>query len=326
MAPFCLLVPFWLLFAYCGWRRAIAVWPAALVVGGAYASTQLLISNLHGPWLASVVPALVSVTSLVGFLRVWRPAVVMHVNEAPLGKGDQRAPPPPAADDPATLSRRVVWKAWMPWLILTALVFLWGLPTVKQTLDGLFSQKLPFPYLDGAVMRTPPVVASPQVEAWRSTRSIRYRRPGRQSSLRRSRAANCLECARVSSPAATARFLSVIPALITIAAMLALGNVTRFSGLDATMGLAFAATGIAYPYFGTMLGWLGTAVTGSDTASNILFGSLQRITAEQLHLSPVLMASANSAGGVMGKMIDTQSIVVASTATQWFGQESRILR
>jgi lactate permease len=108
--------------------------------------------------------------------------------------------------------------------------------------------------------------------------------------------------------------------------MLALGNVTRFSGLDATMGLAFAATGVAYPYFGTMLGWLGTAVTGSDTASNILFGSLQRITAEQLHLSPVLMASANSAGGVMGKMIDTQSIVVASTATQWFGQESRILR
>jgi lactate permease len=121
-------------------------------------------------------------------------------------------------------------------------------------------------------------------------------------------------------------FVMVIPSLLTIAAMLALGNVTRFSGLDATMGLAFAATGVMYPFFGTMLGWLGVAVTGSDTASNVLFGGLQKVTSEQLHLPPTLMAAANSAGGVMGKMIDAQSIVVASTATQWFGQEGRILR
>jgi lactate permease len=326
MTPFCVLVPFWLLFAYCGWRRALAVWPAALVVGGAYGLTQLVISNLHGPWLASIVPALVSVVSLVGFLRIWQPAVIMHVNEAPLAKGDQRAPPAPASDASAILSGRMVWKAWMPWAILTALVFLWGLPSVKQALDGLFSQKLPFPYLDGAVMRTPPVVASPQVEhaiytfnplsATGTAIFIAAVVGGKLLGMRAGELARCYGRA----------FVSVIPALITIAAMLALGNVTRFSGLDATMGLAFAATGVAYPYFGTMLGWLGTAVTGSDTASNILFGSLQRITAEQLHLSPVLMASANSAGGVMGKMIDTQSIVVASTATQWFGQESRILR
>jgi lactate permease len=121
-------------------------------------------------------------------------------------------------------------------------------------------------------------------------------------------------------------FRTVLPSLLTIAAMLALGYLTRFSGLDTTMGLAFAATGLLYPYFGTMLGWLGTAVTGSDTASNVLFGNLQRVTSEQLGLPPVLMASANSSGGVMGKMIDAQSIVVASTATQWFGQEGRILR
>lgn len=119
---------------------------------------------------------------------------------------------------------------------------------------------------------------------------------------------------------------SVSASLLTIAAMLALGYLTRFAGLDATMGLAFAATGLLYPYFGTMLGWLGVAVTGSDTASNVLFGGLQKITSQQLGLSPVLMASANSAGGVMGKMVDAQSIVVASTATQWFGQEGRILR
>ena len=114
--------------------------------------------------------------------------------------------------------------------------------------------------------------------------------------------------------------------LLTIACMLALGYVTRYSGTDATMGLAFAQTGWLYPLFGTLLGWLGVALTGSDTASNVLFGGLQKITAQQLGLNPVLMAAANSSGGVMGKMIDAQSIVVASTATKWYGHEGSILR
>src|SRR5438132_12793323 len=114
--------------------------------------------------------------------------------------------------------------------------------------------------------------------------------------------------------------------LLTIAAMLAIGFTTRYSGLDATLGLAFARTGVLYPFFGTLLGWLGVALTGSDTASNVLFGSLQRITSQQLGLSPILMAAANSSGGVMGKMIDAQSIVVASTATRWYGHEGTILR
>ena len=114
--------------------------------------------------------------------------------------------------------------------------------------------------------------------------------------------------------------------LITISAMLAIGTLTRFSGIDATLGLAFAGTGVLYPFFGTLLGWLGVALTGSDTASNVLFGGLQKITAEQLGLSPILMAAANSSGGVMGKMIDAQSIVVASTATNWFGHEGSTLR
>jgi lactate permease len=114
--------------------------------------------------------------------------------------------------------------------------------------------------------------------------------------------------------------------LLTIAAMLALGNVTKYSGTDATLGLALAQTGAGYPFFGTLLGWLGVALTGSDTASNVLFGSLQRITAEQTGISPVLMGAANSSGGVMGKMVDAQSIVVASTATNWYGHEGQILR
>ena len=116
------------------------------------------------------------------------------------------------------------------------------------------------------------------------------------------------------------------PSLLTISAMLALGYLTRYSGLDAILGLAFARSGFMYPLFGTLLGWLGVALTGSDTSSNVLFGSLQKITATQLGLSPVLMAAANSSGGVMGKMIDMQSIVVASAATRWYGHEGKILR
>ena len=114
--------------------------------------------------------------------------------------------------------------------------------------------------------------------------------------------------------------------LITISAMLTSGTLTRYSGIDATLGLAFAGTGVLYPFFGTLLGWLGVALTGSDTASNVLFGGLQKITSEQLGLPPILMAAANSSGGVMGKMIDAQSIVVAPTATNWFGHEGSILR
>ena len=336
MTPFCVIVPFWLLVAYCGWRRAFAIWPAALVVGGTYALAQLLISNLHGPWLASIGPALISLVVLVGFLRVWRPATIMNVNEAPLSRGDERVPLTDIAhvtahEDavaiggaPATAA--AVRKAWMPWLILTVLVFIWGIPSVKAALDSLFKLALPVPGLDQAILKVPPVVSAATREA-----AVYTFNPLSATGSAILLAAvigglmlgeRPLEIVRSYGRA----FRTVIPSLLTISAMLALGYLTRFSGLDATMGLAFAATGLLYPYFGTMLGWLGTAVTGSDTASNVLFGNLQRVTSEQLGLNPILMASANSSGGVMGKMIDAQSIVVASTATQWFGQEGRILR
>ncbi|TPG15880.1 L-lactate permease [Sphingomonas koreensis] len=326
MTPFCLLVPIWLVVAYCGWRRAWAVWPALLVAGSCYALSQLAISTLHGPWLASIGPALLSVLALVSFLRWWQPRTIMAVNEAPLARGDERAPAVETETDGIAPTAAALRRAWLPWLILTALVFLWGLPSVKAALDGLFKLSIAFPDLDGRVLRMPPVVPVAVVE-----KAIYAFNPLSATGTAILLAGLASGVLLGASPRSIARlygraFVTVIPSLLTIAAMLALGNLTRFSGLDATMGLAFATTAGAYPFFGTMLGWLGTAVTGSDTASNVLFGSLQRITAEQLHLSPVLMASANSAGGVMGKMIDTQSIVVASTATQWFGQESRILR
>lgn len=331
MTLFCVIVPFWLLIAYCGWRRTLEVWPAVLVTGLAFGLAQLAISNLHGPWLTAVGAALISILVLIGFLRVWQPRSIMHVNDAPLSKGDSRTAGTEMAGEKllpsaAHPSGAAVRKAWMPWLILTVLVFAWGLPFVKAALDALFKPAFAVPLLDGLVQRMPPVVAAPEVE--KAVFSLNLLSTTGTGILVASLISGLALGLRPRQIAATyGRSLKLVsPSLLTIAAMLALGYVTRFSGIDATMGLAFAGTGFFYPFFGTMLGWLGVAVTGSDTASNVLFGSLQKITSEQLGLPPILMAGANSAGGVMGKMIDAQSIVVASTATKWFGAEGKILR
>ena len=312
MALFCVVVPFWMLFAYCGWRRTLEVWPAVLVAGVSFSILQLLISNLHGPWLAAIGAAIGSIFALIGFLRVWQPRRVMHVNEAPLAKGDERVPSTSAAaleshEDavvtaPAPEDRGgSALKAWMPWLILTVIVFVWGLPSVKAALDGILKPTFPIAWLDQMVQRVPPVVPAPAKEGAVYTLNI-LSATGTAILLTGIISGLLLG----SRPVAMARtygraFVMVIPSLLTISAMLALGYITRYSGVDATMGLAFAATGVMYPFFGTMLGWLGTAVTGSDTASNVLFGSLQKITSTQLGLSPILMASANSTGGGDGQ-------------------------
>jgi lactate permease len=336
MFVFSLIVPFWLLVAYCGFRRSLEVWPAALVAGLVFAVLQLLVSNLHGPWLTAICASIGSIIALVLFLRVWQPVRIMHVNEAPLSRGDERVPVV-SADHPEEAAEAVVRsaekptagavaRAWVPWLILTVIVFLWGVPAVKSALDAVFNPNLHVPGLDNVVLRLPPAVGATTPEAavykfnFLSMTGTAIFFSAILSGLQLG--ASPIELARTYARAVR----SVAASLLTIAAMLALGYLTRFSGIDATMGLAFAGTGLLYPYFGTMLGWLGVAVTGSDTASNVLFGGLQKVTSHQLGLSPVLMAGANSAGGVMGKMIDAQSIVVASTATQWFGQEGRILR
>ncbi|HEX2801650.1 MAG TPA: L-lactate permease [Phenylobacterium sp.] len=335
MFPFALLVPFWLVCAYCGWRRALEVVPAVLVASVSFAVTQLLVSSLHGPWLTAVISALVSIICLVTFLRFWKPKSIMHVNEAKLSRGDERAPPvvhanadgtPTESDVVVHASGAALRKAWTPWIILTILVFLWGMPQVKMFLDGLFGPKIVFHGLDQLVERVPPVVPQPKTDP--AVYSFNLLSASGTAILLAGLLSGLVLGAKPMEIAATyGRALkAVIPSLLTIAAMFALGYLTRYAGADATMGLAFAATGMLYPFFGAMLGWLGVAVTGSDTASNVLFGGLQKVTAEQLGLSPVLMASANTTGGVMGKMIDAQSIVVASTATQWFGQEGRILR
>jgi len=312
MTPFALLVPFWMLVAYCGWRRTLEVWPAVLVAAVSFALAQLAISNLHGPWLTAIGASLVSIAALALFLRFWRPRSILRIAEVQQ-----------ASERPRGVA---LWRAWMPWLILMVVVFLWGLPQMKAWLDGIFRISVAFPGLDQLVQRMPPVVAQPEVENAKYNFNI-LSATGTAILISGVLAGFALGAGPLQILRSYGRALrNVAASLLTIAAMLALGYLTRYAGVDATLGLAFAATGLMYPFFGTLLGWLGVAVTGSDTASNVLFGGLQKVTSQQLGLSPVLMAGANSAGGVMGKMIDAQSIVVASTATRWFGQEGVILR
>jgi len=316
---FSLTVPFWLIWAYAGWRRMLEIWPAILVAGAAFAVPQFLVATLHGPWLVDIVAAACSMTALVAFLRVWRPLreAAGRGEDRGKGEGDQPFPLPPSP---------FPGKAFAPWLALTVFVFLWGLPQVKNGLNAFSAPKIPVAGLHNLVERAPPIVAAAAAEAaiftfnWLSATGTAILIAALLTALifrysLRELASEWIATLRV-----------VRTSLLTIALMLGLGYVTRYSGEDAILGLAFARTGVLYPFFGTMLGWLGVALTGSDTSSNVLFGSLQTITARQLGLDPVIMAAANSSGGVMGKMIDAQSIVVASTVTRSEGQEGVILR
>lgn len=312
---FSVLVPFWLLAVFCGFRKMKEVWPAALTAGLAFAVPQALIANFHGPWLAGVVSSLISITALVILFKFWKPKKIYSPEGFETAETNRK-----------NLNSRVLMTAAAPWLVLSLVIFVWGIPQFKKLLDGILSPSIAIPGLHQQVLRMPPVSPAPAAEpAVFRFNFLSFTGTGilvaaiisglmMRFSLKRMLQVYLKTLKRV-------RF-----SLLTVAAMLALGYVTRYSGMDATLGLAFARTGLLYPFFGTMLGWLGVALTGSDTSSNVLFGSLQKITAQQLGLSPVLMAAANSSGGVMGKMIDAQSIVVASTATRWYGHEGNILR
>jgi lactate permease len=321
---FSLLVPFWLIWAFVGFRRMIEIWPAILVAGVSFAVPQYLVSNFHGPWLVDVVAAIASMAALTLFLKFWHPKQVwlstsregttVSYAEAQVGRVA------------SGYSKVQVYKAWTPWVILSVLVFLWGLPKIKDLLNGWSILRFPIDGLHNMVVRVPPVVTKPTPEG--AVYILNWLSATGTGILIAALIAGLVMGLSLPKMARTYwRTLKLVKfSLLTIAAMLALGFTTKGAGLDATLGLAFAHTSLLYPFFGAMLGWLGVALTGSDTSSNVLFGNLQKITAEQLGLSPVLMASANSSGGVMGKMIDAQSIVVASTATQWYGHEGEILR
>jgi len=334
LTPFCILVPFWLICAFVGWSAMLEIWPAILVAGVSFAIPQYFMANYHGPWLVNIVASIISMICLVAFLFVWHPKRIWTF-EGEEAKTESRGS--------HGYSRAEVTRAWVPWVILSLSVFLWGTQTGKNLMNApektfksmatwqtppskITNPQFPVGSLNNLVLRVPPVVTKPTKEPavfglnWVSATGTAILFAAIISGL----------VMGLSVPKIFGIYgrtlMKVRFSLLTIAAMMAIGFMTRYSGLDATMGLAFARTGHLYPFFGTLLGWLGVALTGSDTSSNVLFGSLQKITAQQVGLPPTLMAAANSTGGVMGKMIDAQSIVVASTATQWYGHEGDILR
>ncbi|HEY4308605.1 MAG TPA: lactate permease LctP family transporter [Pirellulales bacterium] len=330
---FSLIVPAWLVAVMSGWRGVRECWPAIAMCGGSFAGLQFLTSNFHGPTLVDVIGGLGSLVALAVFLQFWQPAVVWRFPDAA-----------PAPVEKTRLTRGAIMYAWMPWVILSVMVFLWGWPSFKTALNGGTTEnpnalagisKLTFevPGLHNVVYPTAPVA------------NVAPGRDRADKPLPATYDLNWLSATGTGiflAAIITAFWLRIAPgvfvrqffetlwrmrlALVTIACMLGLAFVTKFSGADATLGLAFTHTGWLYPFFAPLLGWLGVALTGSDTSSNALFGSLQKITAEQLNLPPVLIVGSNSTGGVMGKMIDAQSIVVAAVATEQNGGEGAILR
>lgn len=340
-----LIIPFWLVRTMVGWSETFEVLPAILAVGLSFSSMQYFWSNHVDSNLVDIAAGIFSLLATLVFLRVWRPKRIWRFAE----ERDTKTNPAPepevvhaatgdewqiasATRQPArNHTRSQVAKAWLPFAILSVLVLCWGLPSIKTALGRATTPHFAaggwdVPYLHKMVLRASPVVAQPTAE------NAKF-----DFNWLTATGTACFLAALLSGvllglgPAALLRIFVLTLrrmqlAILAMACMLGLGFVTRYSGMDAVLGLAFTKTGWLYPFFGTYIGWLGVALTGSDTSSNALFGGLQRITAEQLHLNPVLMASANSAGGVMGKMIDAQSICIATAATDQVGAEGNIFR
>jgi len=349
---FSFIVPAWMVAAMSGWKGLRGVWPAVIVSGSSFAIVQFLTSNLMGPTLVDVGGGLVSLVLLTLFLRVWQPAKIWRFDDEP----EQDAVPTAARATARQYTRREVAAAWVPWMILSLCVLVWGIPQVQAWLDG------------GRKVRGASVTAAdePGREAWwerpnalRGWTHFTAHVPGLHKMVQRGpeiaaksgEAEDAIYKCNWLSATGTGIFVAVLLStvwmrisprrfakvflatlvrmrwpLFTIATMLAIAYTTRYSGTDVTLGLAFTRTGVLYPFFAAMLGWLGVALTGSDTSSNALFGSLQKVTALKLGLNPILICAANSTGGVMGKMIDAQSIVVSAAATNQPGGESQILR
>ncbi len=351
-----IMVPFWLVRTVVSWQETFEVFPAILVVGISFALTQFFWSNYVDSNLVDIMGGVVSIVAVLVFLRFWKPKKIWRFDY-----DDKLSTPPPASAEiedqvggewaaekfdglgrVRSYTAREVLKAWMPFAILSVFVLLWGLPSIKLAMnqattpafrvtlaDGKVRPGPPgwdVPYLHNAISRAAPVVAKQTPEA------ARY-----DFNWLSATGTGCFLAAIASglllglSPLQLMRtfwktLVRMRLAMIAISFMLGLGYVTRYSGLDAVLGLAFTRTGWLYPFFGTFLGWLGVALTGSDTSANALFGSLQRITSQQLGIDPVLMCAANSAGGVMGKMVDAQSITIATAATEQVGNEGIIFR
>jgi lactate permease len=312
LPPLSFILPLWLVRSMVGWRETFQVWPALLVSGLSFAGMQFYWSNYQDIGLVDVVSAIFSLLMTMAFLKIWKPAKVM-----------------PVSGNLAASSRRhstmAVLKGWSPFIVASVLIFITGLPSMGKYLN-FDSLRMPMPYLHNAVLKMPPVAAKPTPE----DATINLNFLGIPGTVVFVAGVVAAVLAGLPSRKIVLLFkktvLQMMPSLLAISFMVGLAYVTRYCGMDTIMGLSLTGTGWFFPFFGTLLGWLGVALTGTDAGSNALFGNLQKVTAEQLSLSPILMGAANSTGGVMGKMIDAQSIVVASSATNQQGNEAAVFK
>jgi lactate permease len=324
-APFSFLMPFFMLWVFCGVRKTLAVWPAILVAALSFAIPQFIFSYYVSPFIVDVAAGGISLACFVLFLRVWKPAELLTDPTARYADTSHSDMKPPAPLE-ALPSGREVFNAWLPWVILCVVLAFWASDYWKHLAAVLFAPKFPIPGLDKMIMAMPPVVRAPTAQP--GVFAFTFLTYSGTGVLLSGIIAGLL---MGFSPAAlvTRWFRTIYAvrfALITITLMLSLATLTGSSGMQATLGLAFAATGALFPFFSAILGWLGVAATGSDTSANVLFGGLQVVAAHQAGFNPVLMAAANSTGGCMGKIIAISSIVIAVAATGWQGSEGRILR
>jgi lactate permease len=316
LPPFSFILPIWLVRTMTSWKGTLEVMPALLVSGASFAGMQYFWSNHVETGLVDVTSAIFSLLVSVAFLKVWRPKNIERVAPGPLGEHTPLVP---------QHSAWIVIKGWSPFILASLCIFVWGLPKLNPYFKFA---ALSFPYegLHNAVLKVAPVASTPAPEAAVMDLNI-FAMPGTAVFLGAFLSALMLGLSGAQIVGIAARtFRQLVPSLLAITCMVGLAFVTRYSGMDAILGLSLTRTGWMYPFFGTLLGWLGVALTGTDAGSNALFGNLQKVTAEQLGLNPILMASANTTGGVMGKMIDAQSIVVASIATHQEGKEAAIFK
>ncbi|NOT61566.1 MAG: L-lactate permease [Acidobacteria bacterium] len=312
LPPLSIILPLWLVRSMVGWRETFQVWPALLVSGASFAGMQFYWSNYQDVGLVDVTAGIFSLLSMVVFLKFWKPKEIIPVS----GELVTDSPQHSLAD---------VLKGWSPFIVASILIFVTGLPAIAKYLN-FDSLKIPMPMLHKAVLKMPPVAPQPlPEEAIANLNFISL--PGTAVLIGGIIAALLAGLSfKRTMQLFKQTLVELIPSILAISFMVGLAYVTRYSGLDTILGLSMTGTGWLYPFFGTLLGWLGVALTGTDAGSNALFGNLQKVTAEQLGLSPILMGAANSAGGVMGKMIDAQSIVVSSAATQQHGNEAAIFK
>ena len=333
-------VPFWLMFMMDGVRGVKETWPAALVAGGSFAVVQFLTSNYIGPELPDITSALVSLVALTFFLKVWQPARSTDAQVAGAsggaavmagGPGNPGGFGQPRTTKKSPYSAGTIIKAWSPFLILTVVVTIWTLKPFKALFAAggplqALTMNFPVPHLDQLVMKMAPIVANPTA----MPAVYKFDLLAASGSAILISAILAMIVLRITPKTGVVTFKETLIelrwAIVSIGMVLAFAFVMNYSGMSSTLALVLAGTGSAFPFFSPFLGWLGVFLTGSDTSSNALFGSLQATTAHQLGVSDVLMVAANSSGGVTGKMISPQSIAVACAATGLVGRESDLLR